>query len=1055
MDSQPAAPPVVAVVITCDPGEWLEVCLTALSGQDYPELSVLVVDAASAEDPTARVAAVLPSAYVRRCDERTGFAAAANQVLGVVEGASHYLFCHDDVAPAPDAVRLLVEEAFRSNAGVISPKFVQWDAPDRLLAVGASADKGGVVVGAVERGELDQEQHDAVRDVFVAPAGCMLVRADLFATLAGFDPGVGVAGEELDLSWRAQIAGARVIVAPAAVVRHLEATTVGRRGLDGTLTTGPEGEPEADELALRRGAANVRSVLKNYGLVHLVRVLPQLWLASLLEAGAAVATGHFTRAQRVFRPWREGGRNPRALFRLHRLVQRVRALPDHEVRDLQARGNVRLQHLLRPGRRADGSRSPVGIDLEASWRAGWRLSLPVGLVVGAIVVFGSRYVIGSRLPTFGEVAPIPRPATLVHLTLSGWRTTGMGGPSPAPTAFAVLAGAGAVVLGHMAFLQRLLVLGMVPLGALGASRIGRHLGSPRSRLVTSVLYVANPVPYNAWAQGHWSGLIAYGAVPWILLLLARATGRAPFDEPEATLTHRCLRLGAVLALAGAFVPSLIGLAVAVGVLLAVCSVVVAPIRAGLRAARAAAGAALVAAVLLFPWAIGLLPPGWEAASVIGVAPAPGHAAALSHLLRFQTGPIGAGPLGWALLVTAALPLILGDGWRWEWAARMWALALGAWALVWAGSRGWISFPLPPAEVTLSLGAVALATCAGLGMAAFEIDLREYHFGWRQLASTIAAAAAVVAVLPVVGAVADGRWHAPATGVDAVLSWIPDKQADGDFRVLWIGDPSVMPVVGWPLGRGVEYATTRNGLPDVTSAWPGTAHGATQVFRQEVGLARAGQTTQLGHLLAPTAVRYLVVVQRSAPSSATGTTRPPPDDVLQGLAAQTDLRRVDSDPAYVVYENAAWAPARSLLPPSAAAASAGNDPSAARSLDLTGATPVLSAQTGPTTFRGQVPPGTVLLSEAPSPRWHLSVAGTDAPRSDAFGVANAFSVTQGGQAQLSYHTSVLRVLALILQLALWVLLLGRMWVLRRRRRKASATVALADASPIVELVGVAR
>ncbi|MGI8793865.1 MAG: glycosyltransferase family A protein, partial [Acidimicrobiales bacterium] len=62
------APPVVAVVVTHDPGPWFEEVLSALGAQDYPDLSVLVIDADSAEDPTARVAATLPSAFVRRID---------------------------------------------------------------------------------------------------------------------------------------------------------------------------------------------------------------------------------------------------------------------------------------------------------------------------------------------------------------------------------------------------------------------------------------------------------------------------------------------------------------------------------------------------------------------------------------------------------------------------------------------------------------------------------------------------------------------------------------------------------------------------------------------------------------------------------------------------------------------------------------------------------------------------------------------------------------------------------------------------------------------------
>src|SRR4051794_31774887 len=96
------APPVVAVVVARAAGPWLEEALAGLAGQDYPSLSVLVVDAGGERNLTARVAGVLPGAYVRAAEGSRGFAAAANDVLSIVEGASHFIFCHDDVAMAPD-----------------------------------------------------------------------------------------------------------------------------------------------------------------------------------------------------------------------------------------------------------------------------------------------------------------------------------------------------------------------------------------------------------------------------------------------------------------------------------------------------------------------------------------------------------------------------------------------------------------------------------------------------------------------------------------------------------------------------------------------------------------------------------------------------------------------------------------------------------------------------------------------------------------------------------------------------------------------------------------
>src|SRR5205085_2545566 len=128
-------------------------------------------------------------------------------------GSSFLFFCHDDVAPDPDAVRLLVEEALRSNAGIVGPKVVRWADPSRLLDVGLAVDKTGAAEPLADRDELDQEQHDAVKDVFAVSWACMLVRSDLFVALGGFDPTMGDHGADIDLCWRAQVAGARVMVA--------------------------------------------------------------------------------------------------------------------------------------------------------------------------------------------------------------------------------------------------------------------------------------------------------------------------------------------------------------------------------------------------------------------------------------------------------------------------------------------------------------------------------------------------------------------------------------------------------------------------------------------------------------------------------------------------------------------------------------------------------------------------------------------------------------------------------------------------------------------------
>ncbi len=167
---------------------------------------MLVVDAGSDVDPTDRVAAVLPSAFVRRT-RADGFAEAANQSLNAIEGAAFLCFLHDDVALDQSAIRLMVEEAYRSNAAICGPKLVEFDQPEVLLEVGRAIDRFGGAHTGIEPGELDQEQHDAVRDVFYVSSAAMLVRADLFVALGGFDPESFPGSEDLDLCWRARLAG--------------------------------------------------------------------------------------------------------------------------------------------------------------------------------------------------------------------------------------------------------------------------------------------------------------------------------------------------------------------------------------------------------------------------------------------------------------------------------------------------------------------------------------------------------------------------------------------------------------------------------------------------------------------------------------------------------------------------------------------------------------------------------------------------------------------------------------------------------------------------------
>lgn len=1026
------APPVVAVVVTHDPGSWLEDCLASIGAQDYPNLSVLVVDTDSKSDPLPRIAAVLPDAFVRHLDANPGFGAASNEVLAVVEGAAFYAFCHDDILLEPSAIRALVAEAFRSNAGVVGPKLVSWGSPEVLLQVGLSADKTGVIAPLVERGELDQEQHDRVRDVFAVPGACTLVRADLFVSLEGYDPAITYLGDDLDLCWRAHVAGARVVVVPAARVQHREELET-RRGID-----------DRRRLFARH---RLRTMLTCYGAFHLIRVLPQAALFTLIEAVYALAVGRVTQSADVLGAWSWNARRLGEIRARRRHLRSVRGLGDGEIRRLQGRGSARLTSYLRgelgSGDRVRASLTEAGRDLAGSFQAGpRRVAILAVIVVVVLVGIGTRDLVGARLPTFASMVPLDRgPFSLLADYASGWRSAGLGSQAPAPTAFALLGVAGMILLGGMGLLQQILVLGALPAGLVGIWRLTRPLDSLRARGVGLLVYAVVPLPYDALARGRWDGLVIYAAAPWILSRLLAASGEAPFagsgENRRHTPLRQALALGLVLAVVGAFVPLTLILIPVLALALVVGSALAQGGGGTLRSAMVAFTASAVAFALHLPWSLTFLPTsgGWSAMAGIGALG--GTDLGVGELLRLETGTVGLSPLGWTIPLAAALALLIGRDWRFAWAVRCWTVAVVCWALVWAGGRGLTGVPLPSAEVLVAPAAAALALSAALGMVAFERDLSGYGFGMRQVASLVAAGGLVLATVPVGVAAVDGDWNVPDSDFTRTLAFMQEEgvAGAGAFRVLWLGDPEVLPVAADTLVEGLAWGLSSGGSPGVADRWINPS-GPASLVSEGLQLAAEGRSERLGRLLGPLGIRYLVVAERSAPARSEATLRPPPAGVAATLAQQLDLRSIDVDPALTIYENAAWVPERAVLSlagdGNVAAAVASDDPfKATVGLDFSSSGAVLDRERSPTRFEGEVPAGTAYLAAAASSRWELRSGGEVVERSDAFGWANAFEVTSSGPATLRYHTSPLRWLMVAGQVLGWVLV-GALVIGRRPR-----------------------
>lgn len=1032
------APPVVAVVVTRDPGEWFEDALRSLGEQDYGDLSVLVIDNGSEVDPTPRIAEVLPTAYVKRLGEDRGFSAAANESLTAVEGSAFHLVLHDDVRLDPDAVTQLVSEAFRANAGIVGPKLVDWDDRGRLVSAGYSVDTYGHATEVVEPGELDQSQHDTPREVFALSDACLLVRSDLFRTLGGFSEDLPYFGEDVDLCWRAHVAGATVRFCPAAVAAHRNRFGE-RRAVE-----------DRERLELRHEA---RSTFTNYEPFRVLRLLPAVVVLSLVDLVGSLVMGRFRRAGDIVASWAWNLVKLPSLFRARSRVKRIRRAHDADYVHLMRQGSARLVSLVRPedGENRLQSAAEAGRGYLRELTSGsQRDGVWFALVATFLALVGVRDLISGPLPVIRELFdPGDGPGRLLSEWWTGWRAAGLGESSLPPAVVPGLGLAGAVLGGSVGLARRLLVLGPLAVGALGAWKLFLRAGSTRVRGAALVVYALNPVVLNAVAEGRLGAIVTYGAAPWVLRRTARAAGVEPFAdplEPRPRPLRAAAGTGLLLFAVASVTPLGAGLLVAALAVLALAPAIAGDRPGAVRMLGSAALAAVCAAVPSLPWLVAAVGSG-ELSALTGLWRGAGAQPSAAQLVTGDIGPVSVGAFGWGVVVAAAYSLIAGRAWRAGWAYAAWALAL----LTWAATTALAQTDLlagAGAELVLVPAVLAMAVATAMGAAAFDHDVVGSDFGAPQLLSGVAILALVVSLVPIGVAAAEGRWYQPEGDFRRVLRVVGEGEG---YRTVWLGDPDLLPLAGRPL-EGIDglAVAVSNGLdPTVTERYLlGDGEGSRRL-RSSVEAALRGETTRLGRLLAPMGVRYVIAVDRPAPEPFARSETPLPDGTVGALREQLDLSSIELNPGLSLFEVAGTWPLRGDLGQVELPAD-DEDPAQLVQSPTEAPEPLLDAAAGVRTrVAGRVPGGApVFHGVEHDESWTLTVDGERVGPSPLFGWAQRYDVDEGGRAELRWRTPVsTRALQAVQVLGLVALVLlsrrrrAATHVRRRRRRAAEAPVVV--------------
>lgn len=998
---------VTAVLVSHDGARWLPEALAGLLGQERPVQNAVAADTGSADDSAQLLTDALGADHVLHLARRTGFGQAveeATRTAGLLtpddlpylkrpsgwdpvtrswrddaydlpdlphgEPEQWLWLLHDDSAPEPDALAHLLrvvenERELGHEVAVVGPKLRGWYDRRQLLEVGVTIANSGRRWTGLDRREQDQGQHDHVHPVLSVSTAGMLVRRDVFEELGGFDRRLPLMRDDVDLCWRAQAAGHRVLVAPEAVVRHAEASSRERRTVDcvGRTSASPHKVDKA-------GAAY--TLLVNARTAQLPWILVRLVLGTLLRTvaylvgkvpGQAVdeirgLLGTLLRPERIIAGRRRRGRPQvdkgelRALFPPPGAT--VRATVEQVAGNLVGRSDAELT--TGAGRHGGAVESGPGgddgdfLEIEQFARLK-RIARNPGPMVFLVLLFVSllacRALLGGGALAGGALLPAPSDASeLWSRYLDGWHPVGAGDTQAAPPYLALVAMLATVLLGSTGLAVTVLLVASVPLAGFAAYFASRPLVESRLlRAWASVAYAFLPAATGALAGGR----IGTAVLAILLPLLARA-GVAASGLAHSSGARGSWRAtwayALLLTFTTAFTPIVWPIALLLG--LALLAVRRRELPAYGTRFLAQLGTPLL---VLAPWSLTLLPFGFfkEAGLEYG-------ASAASALDLLGASPGGPGTVSGLMLfgvVLAALAALLRTerqaGIRTAWIVALVALVLAVLSnnSTWAG----------PATLVYGL---ALLSAAAVGADGARARVAEQSFGWRQpVAALIAFACAAGPLLIAAGWIIGGA-DGPVERRDPVQvpAFVAEESGTRDQARTLVLDSRSAAQVGYTLVRG---SGARLGDAELASAG-GENKKLDKVVANLVAGSGADQADELGGF----AVRY-VLVRKGAPREVSR--------VLDATPGLTRLSQQDG--------SALWRVNRQVSRAAIVPASGEPQSIAAGAVEV--------HTTVPTGADGRV----LRLADSADPGWTATLDGKPLTRTTVDGWAQGFELPSGG------------------------------------------------------------
>lgn len=208
--------------------EYLKMFLgTVVRYSADPLTDVCVADNGSSDGSSEWVENNFRDVRLIRLEKNYGFAGGYNRAIDQME-AEYFVLINSDIEVTEGWLRpltLFMDE--NQDVAACQPKILSSQHRDYFEHAGAAGgfiDKYGYPFcrGRVfNRTEKDEGQYNDLTDVFWTSGACLMVRGNIWKRCGGFDDDFFAHMEEIDLCWRFNKAGYRMVFIPGSTVYHI------------------------------------------------------------------------------------------------------------------------------------------------------------------------------------------------------------------------------------------------------------------------------------------------------------------------------------------------------------------------------------------------------------------------------------------------------------------------------------------------------------------------------------------------------------------------------------------------------------------------------------------------------------------------------------------------------------------------------------------------------------------------------------------------------------------------------------------------------------------